>query len=419
MQGDRFFLNLAAILFGAIIIFGEAFKLNLGLVKISLLLLLIIFTVLIALNGRLRFFTTPLDKALYFYAATFLVFTVVGFIRGNHISDIFEDLYPVVSFISLYIIWRSFNADQINWLWKKIILFAIVAAIKVILIAIFPFEVLWDNNWQATKEPLPLDLFYRIILRGGDIFLSFALVYFIIDVQRRNTSTLMRNLILIFLLVFAVFISLSRSSYLGIIVALAVTLILFRKYFSARKLTIFFFSIVTILLLLLPFFNTISLASSIFEARVEAFDANDVAVDFRRDEKSIALSKAATSYYMGNGLGSYFYIDLSGSDKKDDRSIYIHDFNVWFILKTGVLGLAFFYLIFFYSSFNLFQCLRLGKDKVCANVHLMILSLFASGIVLLAISFLANKINTISGSIFLAFYAASSAILRKTYESSL
>lgn len=419
MPGDRFFLNLAAILFGAIIILGEAFKLDLSIVKISLPLLFIIVTVLMALNGRLRFFTTSLDKAVYFYAATFVFFTVVGVIRGNHISDIFEDLYPVVSFISLYIIWRSFNIDQINWLWKKIILFAVVAAIKVILIAVIPFEVLWDNNWQATKEPLPLDLFYRIILRGGDIFLSFALVYFLIDVQRRNTSTLMRNLILIFLLVFAVFISLSRSSYLGIIVALAVTLILFRKYFSARKLTVFFFSIVAILLLLLPFFNTISLAASIFEARVEAFDANDVAVDFRRDEKSVALSKAATSYYMGNGLGSYFYIDLSGSDKKDDRSIYVHDFNVWFILKTGVLGLGFFYLIFFYSSFNLFRCLRLGQDRVYSNAHLMILSLFASGIVLLVISFLANKINTISGSIFLSFYAASSAILRKTYESSI
>jgi hypothetical protein len=170
---------------------------------------------------------------------------------------------------------------------------------------------------------------------------------------------------------------------------------------------------------LLPFFNTISLAASIFEARVEAFDANDISTSFRKDERSLALDKASTFFFMGNGLGSYFYIDYSGSEKKDSRSIYVHDFNTWVILKAGILGLVIFYLIFFKSCYNLFWCLKQQTNSFYNQYNLLLLSLFSSGLIVYIISFLANKFSTISGAVFLALFAAASAILKKKYESSI
>lgn len=417
MPGAKVLEKLGAALFAAIILLGEAFKLNLG-VKASLPLLLIVVTFLLTVNKNLRFYKTFLDGCVYAYGAVFVFFTLVGITAGNHIGDVFEDLYPVLVFVFLFAVWRSFSVEQFGRLWKKIILFSVIAAFKVILIALVPADVLWDSPWQAMKEALPLPGFYRIILRGGDAFLSYALVYLLIDVHRKGAAFLLRNLLVIVLLLVAVFISLSRSSFLGVGVALFLTFVLFRRYFSAKKLGIFTASVVVVLLALLPFFNTLSLAASIFEARTDAFDAEDISVDFRKDERSLALKKAAAVYYIGNGLGSYFYLDLSGSEKKDERSIYVHDFNTWLVLKTGVVGLLLFYLIFFRSGYNLFWCLR-QKNALNADDGLLLLSLFAAGIVIVVISFLANKLSTISGSVFFAFYAAASARLKKTYEGSI
>lgn len=417
MPGGKRFENLALALFGCILLLGEAFKLNLG-VKLSLPLLLIVVTFFAATNKSLRFYQTFLDGCVYLYGAVFLLFTLVGIVAGHHLGDVFEDLYPILVFVLLFAVWRSFSAGQFERLWRRLVLFAVLAAVKVVLLAVLPLDVAWDNNWQAMKEALPLAGFYRIILRGGDAFLSMALVYFLIDVQRKGATGLWKRLSLIGLLLFAVFISLSRSSFLAIGVALFLCFFLFRQLFSAKRLVIFSSVLLLVLLALLPFFNTISLAASIFEARTEAFDADDIAVDFRKDERSLALKKAASVYYMGNGLGSYFYLDLSGSEKKDERSIYVHDFNTWLVFKAGFAGLVLFYLIFLGSAYNLFWCLR-QKNFLNEEQRLFVLTLFAGGIVIVVISFLANKLSTLSGSVFFAFYAAASARLKKSYEGSV
>ncbi|HEV7332024.1 MAG TPA: O-antigen ligase family protein [Flavisolibacter sp.] len=418
MLSNRLLVNLGAALFGAIILLGEAFKLNVGFANISLPLLLLGVIFLLVFNKRLRIYKTNVDFVVYSYGAVFLLFTFFGLLSGHHLGDIFEDLYPTFVFLLLFVVWRSFSVEQLAFVWKAVILFSILAAFKVFLIAVVPFEILWDNNWQAMKEALPLAGFYRIILRGGDVFLSFALVFLLINVQRKDSFSLYRNLLLIVLLIAAVFISLSRSSFLGIGVALITTFILCHQYFSTKKMAIFSAGVVVILLILLPFFNTISLAASIFEARTDAFDADNISVDFRKDEQAAILKKASTVYYMGNGLGSYVYLDLSGSDKKDERSIYAHDFNTWLVFKTGILGWVLFYIIFFKCSHHLYWCL---KQKVPLNnqYQSLLLTLLASGIVVVIISFLANKLSTVSGSVFFAFYAATSVKLKQTYESSI
>lgn len=418
MQGSKLSLYLAVALFGIIILLGEAFKLNLGFAKLSFSLLLFGLIILLSVNKRFRFYFGFLDKLVYLYGFVFLLYTIIGVIAGNALADVFEDLYPILVFVILFTIWTSFEAAVIEKLWKVIIVLSIFAAGKVLLLAVLPYEAVWDNSWQAMKEPIPFTSFARIVLRGGDIFLSFGLVYFILAVQRKTASSMLRNLLLICLFALTVFISLSRSSFLGIGVALVLTFLLFRNYFSTKKLVFVSLGIVTVLVALLPIFNAIALAASIFEARTDAFDANDIAVEFRKDERSLILDKASSVYYSGNGLGSYVYVDQSGSNKKDDRSIYAHDFNTWLVFKTGVLGLLLFYTIFISGSYNLFWCLRQKHHPLNQQYQLFLLSLFASGITVWVISFLANKLSTLSGCVFFAFFTASSIIMKRKYESS-
>lgn len=418
MSNNRKISILGVILFGVVILLGEAFKINLGAVKISLSLIVFASTLLLTINKNFKFHFSSLDKLVYVYGIVFLFYTIVGIFLGNAFPDIFEDLYPITVFIILFIVWRSLNINHIEKIWKTVILFGILAAVKVIFISVLPFEVVWDNNWQAAKEPLPFGGYHRIILRGGDIFISFALIYFIIDIHRKTKSNYFRNLIYILITLLAVFISLSRSSYLADGVALMFAFLLFRKYFATRKILTLSSILIMIIIALLPFFNAISLAASIFEARKDAFDANDISVEFRKNERELILGKASSAYYMGNGLGSYFYLPYSGSEKSDGRSIYSHDFNAWLLLKTGIIGLILFYLIFLKSCFNYYWCLRQNVE-LNKTYHLLLLTLFASGITIYIVSFLANKLSVLSGCVFFAFFAASSVILKRKYESSI
>lgn len=418
MPAGKLVIQCVLLLFGSTILLGEAFKINIG-VKISLSLVLIAIMVALALNKRLKIHVTKLDRLVYYFAALLLFYAVIGFFSGNAVGDIFEDLYPLAVFTTCVMIWRSFEIAELDRIWKVIMIFGALAAVKVMFIGILPFDIAWDNNWQAAKEPLPFVNYYRIILRGGDIFLSLAFVYAVISIHRKSSGQTLRKLLVILATGVAIFISLSRSSFLADAVAVVITFILFRSYFSPRRLAILSVTVFVLILALLPFLNIISLAASIFEARTEAFDANNIATEFRKGERELIFNKASSVYYMGNGLGSYIYQEYSGSDKTDDRSIYAHDFNTWLIFKMGIPGLIIFYLLFVGCCYNLYWCLRQKTNSLNDKYQLLILSLFAGGIVFYIISVLANKFNTLSGALFFSFFVTSSISLKRAYERSI
>lgn len=414
MLDKKLVLVLMALLFGTIILLGEGFKISFGLVKVSLPLIIVGFILMSSINRSLRIYTSALDKGVYLYCFLFIPYTVIGMASGNAFRDILEDLYPVLVFGALYIVMRSWDIADINDLWYAIILFGTLAAIKVMVIGMLPYEILWSNNWQAAKEPLPLNGFSRIILRGGDIFISFALVYYLIEVHRKVWVNMPVKLFLVILTLVAVFISLSRSSFLADGIAIALVFLLFRNRFATRKLFTFSSILLVVLIALLPFINTISLAASIFEARTDAFDADDVSVTFRANEQNLIFEKAASVFYMGNGLGSYFYMPYSGSEKKDGRSIYAHNYINWILLKIGIPGVLLFFFIFLRTCY--FYIFAIRNSPVGNEYDMLALSLLAAGIVVMSISFLANKLSTLSGSVFFALFTSSAQILSSRYD---
>lgn len=401
------------LLFGIIILLGESFKIQIFNFNISISFIVIIVLIFMFLASNPKFFYSTIDKLFILFFFLFLFFLFLGLVQGNHLNDILEDAYPIFTFIFLYFIFRNFIIEDTYLIWRYILLFSVLACLKVILINFFSFNIDWSNAWQATKEPIPFTNAFRIILRGGDIFLSIALVSYLLFFlfYKRNSPVIFFVLILLF---FSVFISLSRSSYLADIVSIMIVLFLYSFLFIKKKLI--YFAIISFIgiLLVLPFINIINIATNIFEQRNAAFDNNNVAVDFRNEERDLIFEKAKSFYFLGNGFGSFFYLDYSGSEKSDGRSIYSHDFNSWFIFKMGIFTLVILYLILFLSFLNIHKFLKINNiRKVKNEILLFIVSLQSSLLIVLIISIFANKINTISGALFLSFYVSNSLNIYK------
>jgi hypothetical protein len=413
MSVERICYYLSVLLFGSIIVLGESFKLNLGFLSVSLPLLLIALLLLINSNKDFRFYTTKLDILVYAFLSVILFFAVVGLFAGNSVRDILEDIYPLLVFVLLFLVFRSWRMEKLALLWKLIIGLGTIAAIKVILIGILPIEAGWDSFWQAAKEPLPLGSFSRIILRGGDIFLSTAMVYYLLAILRKDGPGVLPFAGFLVLTVIAVFISLSRSSFLADFLAILFCVVLFRKYFRTKRLISFAAFLTFLFILILPFINAVSLAFSIFEARTDAFDNNNISVSFRENENELVREKASGVYYLGNGMGSYFYLPLSGSEKMDGRSIYAHNFNYWLLLKTGIIGLLLFNSIYIISIIYFIKYLH---SVEFGQTEFLLLTLLAGGIVVWVISVLANKFSTLSGAVFLSLFVSTAGSLKWKYE---
>lgn len=408
MRFKKILRNITVLIFIIIILFGEGFKIKILNLNINLSSIILLFAFLIFIASNPKFYFSILDKLLIFLFFFTIYFSFFGLIRGNHPNDILEDAYPILIFIFLFFLFRNFNIEDSYFIWEAILIISLIACFKIILINFVSYDVDWSNAWQATKEPIPFTNANRIILRGGDLFFSFSFVTFLLIFLYFKIINKI-YIIPFILLLFSVFISLSRSSYLAIAIAIIIVLIFYSRYFIKNRLIKLFFILITLFFLLFPFINIFNLASNIFEQRTSAFDNNNISIEFRNEERDIIFNKSKPFYYFGNGLGSYYYLAYSGSEKSDDRSIYSHDFNAWFIFKMGLLSLIIIYLIMVISFLNFHKILKVnnqeGRDN---NIILFIISLQAAFVIFFVVSIFANKVNTSSGSIFFAFYAANS-----------
>ncbi len=406
-------VNTSLLLFSVVTILGEAFKISFGALQISLTLIISVILIFLSIFFEIKFYSKLNDKLVYLFILLILFFSAYGFLQGNAVGDVFEDAYPLVMFCIFYCIFRNFNANDISRMWKAFLFLGVVCSIKVLFINILPITTGWDNNWQATKEPIPFSGAFRIILRGGDLFISIAFVALILKCQYINIKVY-KFFISLTLLLYALFISLSRSSYLADALSIIAILFLYRQYFSRKRIILFILIFFVVLVVALPFINIASAAASVFEARTEAFDQGNVATEFRSEEQSIIYSIAKEKYYLGGGLGSFFYLPYSGSEKSDGRSIYSHDFNAWIIFKMGILSLIVFYLLFFTTCINYHKVIKKNSIENRINKYQLPMLLLSSGIVFFIISLWANKVNTFSGSLFFAFFCAAPYVLQKS-----
>lgn len=392
------------IFFFCLIVLGESFKINLGFASVNILLIIAILIFICFPFTPMRLPIESVGIKLYVFVGCILLFAIIGINRGNKSDDIIEDIIPFLFLFLFYIFIYNLSLKDINKLWYLLIFFSIIAAAKVILINLFNIDVQWDNNWQAKKDPLPIPGAFRIILKGADIFFSICLGSLLLCLNKLKEQYKSLIYFVLILLVYAVFISLSRSSYLGIGGGVVIALLVFnKKSINLKKMFLSIFIVFSLFLITIPFFNFVDFSLNIFQARVSEYDKGGVATSFREDENEIILNKSTEYAYLGNGLGASFQLPYSGSDKLDGRSLYAHNFNFWLLLKCGIVGLITFFILYLALIKGLWQRFVASGNE---RHKLVMLSAFSGLIILFVVSIFANKLSTISGCVFLAYVVA-------------
>jgi hypothetical protein len=393
-----------------LILLGDGYQYDLVLVKVGLTQISIVLVLLYSLV-----YIKPPQKTLHLNSpslAAFIilcgVYSFVGIFYGNTFNDIREDLIGIVYLYMIYYCVLYLSPDEIQWLWKIIIVASIVGVIKIFLVNYANYDITWANDWQARKDPLPGLNWSRIVLRGGDAYLGFAFIS-IFACLVYNKNKLLQLILFIGLLLFVgfgIFISLSRTSYIGMFLGMMM-IVYFHKYLhhandKYRILLISGMSLVGIFVIILT--NDIMNYQELYLNRISTYDESYSSMDWRGEENEIVYESVKSSLFLGRGLGASFFIEGSLSDKGDGRSLYTHNIFTWILLKMGLPGLLIFIFIQYEFTKKYYHIMNQGsmlrEDSVLAII------LFTCFVNLFVISLTTNKYFLISGAMFLGLFFA-------------
>jgi len=393
-----------------LILLGDGFQFDLVFVKIGLTqisIVLVLFYSLVYLKPSQK--TLHLNSpSLYAFIILCGVYSFIGIFYGNTFNDIREDLIGIVYLYMIYFCVVYLSPNEIKLLWKIIVAASIVCVIKIFIVNYANFDITWANDWQARKDPLPGLSWSRIVLRGGDAYLGFAFIS-IFACLVYNKNKLLQLIIIIAALLFVgfgIFISLSRTSYIGMFLGMLM-IVFFHKYLhntndKYRILLISGISLVGVIVIILT--NDIMNYQELYLNRISTYDDAYSSMDWRGEENEIVYESVKSSFFLGKGLGASFYIEGSLSDKGDGRSLYTHNIFTWILLKMGLPGLLIFLFIQYEFTNKYYHIMNQGSmlrdDSVLAII------LFTCFVNLFIISLTTNKYFLISGAMFLGLFFA-------------
>jgi hypothetical protein len=394
-----------------LILLGLGFQLDLGIVKISATTLAIYFAFGIFVGdslGKADHFVTrlPLVSAGVLFALVGF-FSIIGLIVGNNVGDIKEDSFGFVHFLLVFYCASKLPLDDLVFVWKGIVLLSFLAVFKILWINFGGMEAGWASPWQARKDPLPGLNWFRIVLNGGDIYFTFSfLTTFSLLIFSRESKWMFFESILLLGFLFAVLISLSRSSYLALGVGSIVVLTagLVTKLVSIKRLILSMIGVCSVGAALWIVLGDVFDFQEIYLARIETYDSSEGSTYWREMETESALAEASKNLYFGNGMGATFLFPVEVSERRDNSSIMTHNVFTWVILKMGVVGLLAFIWLILDVLRNALRGIRSMRDR--GGLTVIGIALPASFVSLVIISILANKMFSTEGSTFLGFALA-------------
>jgi len=409
-KDNKFPIILLSIPFFFLVIVGIAFQLDLGIVKISIvtLSLYVIFAISLLGNnskvadGPKKFLLSM--NFLYFYV---LASVILGLVMDNSIGDIKKDVMGFVHLWLVYYCAKKLEIEDIEFVWKTIIVISIFAVLKILYINFSNVPVEWTNMWQARKDPLPGLNWNRIVLNGGDIYLSFSLIsVFTYMIYKSKYSNSVFAIIAFLILAFSVFISLSRSSYLAVIVGFVTSLLIafFRKVVSTKKILVSLSVIVIVLITVIYYASDTIDVGDIYLTRIYAYDAEGGSIMSRETEDEVALKEAQKSWFFGKGMGATYEFFSDKSERANDNIIFTHNFITWILLKMGVLG--FILVSIFFGQVLYISQKFMAVSSIEKETRLTLVALTSSFIGLIIVSIYANKMFYTEGSMFLGLYLA-------------
>lgn len=377
-----------------IIIFGESYKVISINPSVVILFLLIILFLATNLKKLLLYF-----RSIEFFIGFFIIFFYLIFgVANNKFAYVKEDLFPFFCLFISYNIVVTVYSD-IKDIYDSLYVIMIVSSLvvfKVLIINFAEVQTEWGGEtfWQGSKNPVS-GFFNRIILKGADVFIIVSVIYFyIVFLYKKNYFYLLPLLMSII----SVVMSFTRTSIL-LLVSMLLLLGIFSKKGILKKIQFLIF-LALVFIFLYVGFDAIGLTSAYTE-RSSGAGSGNMSLGWRQLESFLVLQKSSENNFLGNGFGSTFEMFLSGSNKEDSLSLYVHNLYLWFILKTGILGLLYYIYLIFKYFIIVFKLIGDKQPLFYCDTRYKILTLFC----LASLSFLVlndlvnNKFITLSGSV--------------------
>lgn len=302
-----------------------------------------------------------------------LVAIANGFLAGNGLSDIFKDSNAYFYLLYLPIWWQVYEQKYL----KNIVLILLSAAIVTTLKTIWLFHIFSQNyslidlglvyKWvrdTRTGEITPLggDL-YRIFMQS-QIYILVA--WFILFYKQIKENKIYTNFAVLTLFSTALFLSMSRSYWLGVLIGAFILLVFLYKHINIKLGLNFFYILLASFLLIQILFN-IPNYNKILGLDNQRFDTSGAAVSSRQQLLQPMWQEIKKKPIMGYGFGkkiTYNSSDPRIKNEDNPTGIYTTFSFEWGwleqYLKLGVF-FVFSFVIWLIMLYN--KLYRLAKDN--------------------------------------------------------
>jgi hypothetical protein len=372
------------------VVLGESFKIDqVNAAAITFLLLLLQAVLIVAALPMRRTWPRHL-----FLLPLWLAYFILGALRYP-IRDVIEDAAPLATFIVLVNCLDQLSSGSRENLVRFVVWLSALSLIKILFINSFDVHVSWggDSLWQATKTEVVPGL-NRITLKGADVFLIISTALLIGSLLLRDTNAFLfgrsKSALLLVALVASLLFSFSRASFAAIVIGVIVWVALSARARVLRAKSVAAFAIVVTASAIA--IGPLSLSQAV-NVRL-AQDEQNISSVYRLVESARALEHARQFYFLGSGFGLSFYTPFSGTDRPDERGLFVHVLPIWLILKVGVVGLIVFASTIVRSIRASYSAVAQSAERSAAAPAL----LSALGLIVLSINDLSNnKFATVSG----------------------
>ncbi|RJQ45371.1 MAG: hypothetical protein C4534_04790 [Gaiellales bacterium] len=399
---------------------GVSSGLNIGGASINLadvlLLPALAPTIAKVLAGR-RDLSYPSVPALLIFVWLVLA-TALGVYYGNSLSLVRNELH-VLFFIVLAYFWAIVELRTPRDVWLAsiaLIAATAVAGFKSIYISFFVshFSEGYSQLWQASTTASRELGGQRTILNGADTFFvlsmpliaSFALFFR----ERRYIAWLSAAFVLT---LYGLFISLTRTNWATVLVAILLVMLLGMRT-AGRQVVRIGVAVLLICILALAVSSMITFGGNTYdlgELMSRRLEPNPYTgagnLNYRIMESKALIDQAQEHLVLGNGLGASFdFLEFRGATSVN----WAHNGHLWLLLKSGLAGMAVFYLGIAATCWQLIRMSFHAGQRTLSAISLGFGIALAS---LMIMTLLVNRISNMEGAYFIGLAVALPQIISR------
>jgi len=387
---------LLAMVFVVVQVVGEQYNflsLPIGITQACIMLLLAI--TIVNIGDRIPKNIGSIDVSLLLFALYLVIPMTVGLKLGTDWSNIRDDMSPLFFLIISYIISRLIVRSVLSMrtVINGILVGSGLAAVKLIYIIKNNVDVEWSGPWQAARVDSPN--FTRVILLGADLYfvVSTILVFSLWLLNRRNDNW---KIALGAASAMGVFLSGTRSNWIGLVAGLAVVLLVSKMFTKFHLHRFVLIGAIGFILLI-----TAYVLSGSFQAMVVQVGDNTLnrldSITIRLNESEGVLASIGEAGIFGNGMGAtYDYYDMFTKNMTTEP--YSHNGFLMLLLKAGPIGLILFLLVVYRVMLIAYRLIRAGHP-----CQVEIIGMVGSILAILILSIGVNKIFALSGALFMGW----------------